>query len=187
MSYQASLSSSQKLVVSQVDLQTAIAVTSITQGQQQSQTSSFTTGNWQKPPKLFRQDRMGYVLQIFGDLGVFYVALTSNSISSIAKPDLSDAISVDLDNAPQHQTTNFSFATMPPMQPMQPMQPMRMGNMSMNLNAASNSMSMSMGNMSLNMGKTRDNSRQQNFCTQCGTKTQAGDRFCRNCGNDLSS
>ena len=182
MSYQASLSRNQKLVVNQLGIQTAIALTASTQGQQQSQATSFTTGTWQRPPRLYQQG-LGFILEIHGDLGIFYVALSNTGINSIAKPDLNSATPMTLQNTPPTKTQDFDFATM---SPMEPMQPMSMGNMSMNLNSVSNSMSMSMGNMSMKMGNMSDSSRPQTFCNQCGQKAKIGDRFCRSCGNNLT-
>ena len=180
MAYTANLSGNQQLTIANQGIQTSIALISSSPGQQQSQSNSFTTGNWIEPPQLY-QTGSGFVLQINSNNGQHFVLIQANSINTIAAPALSNAVKVDLKNTPD-TTANQNEIKFKPMQPMQPMQPMKMGNMSMDIN----SMSMQMGNMSLDMNKQKSASTKR-FCSQCGEKVKPGDRFCSSCGNQLDN
>ena len=172
MAYRVNLNGNQQLTVLNQGNQTLITLISSSPGQQQSQSNSFTTGNWTNTPKLYRTES-GFILQISGDRGEFSISIRANSISTVTTPVLDNAVLVDFkntsDTAANHQKSQF-----------EPMQPMKMGNMSMDINT----MSMQMGNMSMNMGKGETRSKTR-FCTQCGAEVTASDRFCGSCGHKL--
>ena len=175
MAYVASLNDSQKIAIALQGRQTQITLTSSSPGQQQSQSSSFSTGKWLNTPKLIDIGR-GAVLQLDTEEGTRYIHITGNRIDMVNPPS-------DLQNYPtiDWQQGNSGSTTFKPMQPMQPMQPMKMGDMSMDLN----SMSMQMGDLSMSMNENKTSTTQQ-FCSQCGTQAKAGDRFCRSCGHELN-
>ena len=169
MAYRATLSNTQQLAIAARGMQTQVTLTNSSFGQQQSQSSSFTTGEWSGKPRLFNV-RDGFILQIDTSSGYYYLRIQQNSIATISNPPNLDGCSlVELKPISDRDwQTDF-----------QPMPPMQMGNMSMDLN----SMSMQMGNMFLNRNRTKTT---KQFCSQCGTEAKAGDRFCRSCGHELS-
>ena len=177
MAYQATLNGTQQVTITNRGKQTQITLIASSLGQQQSQSNSFTTGTWVKPPQLFRTSQ-GFILQINGEQGQYFILIQSNGIQTInGVPTLQNSSSVKLEKvADTPGQTPIDF------EPMQPMQPMRMGNMSMDIN----SMSMQMGNMSLNLGNQSKTKVSKIFCSQCGVEAKSGDRFCRSCGHDLS-
>lgn len=176
MAYQATLNGTQQVTIANPRNQTQITLIANSPGRQQSQSSSFTTGTWTKPPQLFSTGQ-GFMLQIEGEQGQYYIQIQSNSISTInGIPSIQNATPVKLrivDDIPDIPS--------PPSIKFKPMQPMKMGNMSMDIN----SMSMRMGNMSLNLGNRSKTTIPEVFCSQCGIEAKAGDRFCRSCGEDL--
>ncbi|MDJ0531931.1 MAG: zinc ribbon domain-containing protein [Xenococcaceae cyanobacterium MO_207.B15] len=178
MAYTVNLSGNQQLTVINQGIQTLITLVSSSPGQQQSQSSSFTTGNWIAPPQLYKI-ASGFILQINSDRGQQFVLIQANSISTTTNPSLQNAVSVNLENTPDTPSNqnNIEF------EPMKPMQPMKMGNMSMDINT----MSMQMGNMSMNLKKEHKSTSTKAFCSQCGQKVQRGDRFCSSCGHKLDS
>ena len=170
MAYTASLTGNRQLTISSMETQTTISLVSNSPGQQQSQTSSFTTGSWQTAPQLYRLG-MGFILKINGGNGSYFILIESNSISIVSAPNLNNATVVELQTIPDPvNPQNSGF---------EPMQPLKMGNMSMDIN----SMSMNMGNMSMNFGKTSNPTK---FCSQCGEKAKSSDRFCSSCGHQLN-
>lgn len=174
MAYLAILSDSQQLAIANQNGQTQITSTISSPGQQQSQSGSFTTGEWTERPKLFDVPR-GFILQIATQQGSHYIQIDRSGIGNIERPsDLGDYPLVDLKELPHNSAKPMNFEQMPPMQPM------KMGDMSMDIN----SMSMQMGNMSLSFNDRGDTVTQQ-FCSQCGAEAKAGDRFCRSCGHEL--
>jgi hypothetical protein len=179
MAYMAHLSSNQHLTVVNQEMQTVITVTSNSPGQQQSQSSSLTTGNWIKSPQLFKT-RSGFILQFNGDRGQHFVLIQATGIRTITAPVLEDAVKIDLEKTAD-STANQNEVKF------EPMPPMKMGNMSMNMNP----MSMQIGDMFMTMGqKTGQKTKfpsQKHFCTQCGQKIQSGDRFCASCGHQLDN
>ena len=170
MAYSATLGNSQQLVIANLAMQTQITLTMSSPGQQQSQSSSFTTGKWLSEPKLF-QVGSSFILQINTAQDSYYILIQQNSISTIESPaDLNKYPQLDLNAVPNSN-----------LKPMQSMQPMKMGNMSMDIN----SMSMQMGNMTIGLNNPPPSSTKQ-FCSSCGTQAKAGDRFCRSCGHELN-
>ena len=177
MAYRATLNGNQQITIINQGNQTQIVLSSSSLGQQQSQSSSLTTGIWNAPPQLFSTSQ-GFVLQINGDRKQYFFLIQANGIRAIADTfALQDANSIRLEPIAEPPSQTFKD-----FEPMQPMQPMRMGNMSMDIN----SMSMQMGNMSLDMGKQIKNNTPQVFCSQCGTQAKENARFCHSCGYDLS-
>lgn len=173
MGYSAILSDSQQLAIANLGEQTQVNLTMSRPGQQQSQSSSFSTGKWSNEPKLFRTGQE-FILQIESDRGLHYVLIQQNSISTVNSPgDLNNYSQVDLTASPDSNSEST--------QSMQPMQPLKMGNMSMDID----SMSMKMGNMSMGSDSQSKSSATKQFCSQCGTEAKAGDRFCRSCGHEL--
>ncbi len=178
MAYTANLGSRQQIMIANQGNQTLITLLSTTPGQQQSQSSGFTTGNWNKPPHLY-QTELGFILEINSDNRQHFILIQAdtNSISTITAPFLQNAILVNLQSIPDSNQNRLEF------EPMQPMQPMKMGNMSMSMNP----MSMKMGNMSMSMDETKTPQPTKRFCTQCGQEAKIGDRFCGSCGNKLDN
>ena len=176
MAYSANLGSHQQIMIANQGKQTLITLLSSTPGQQQSQSSGFTTGNWSKPPHLY-QTESGFILEINSDTKQHFVLIQANSISTIAAPFLKNAIPVNLQPIPDSNENKLDFELM------QPMQPMKMGNMSMSMNP----MSMKMGNMSMSMDENKTSQPTKRFCTQCGQEAKIGDRFCASCGNRLDN
>lgn len=180
MAYTANLHANQQLIISNQDGQTSIALVSSVPGQQQSQSSSITTGRWNRLPQLF-QTPSGFILHINSDQGQHFMQIQANSIQRLtAIPLLDNAQQLALTEIPD-PTTQPTKIEFEPMNPMNPMQPMTMGNMSMN------PMSMKMGNMSMQMGKEVKSTSAQRFCTQCGQQVKTIDLFCSSCGHQLQN
>ena len=191
MAYIGNLSSTDQLRVENVGVQTAIALSSVKTGQQQSQQNSLITGNWVVPPTLF-QTATGWILRIEADQGQFFVQIAPGSISLLsAPPNLLGATVLPLQpiTASASSSTNSSNPSMPPMTPLpplEPMPPMQMGDMQMQLEP----MQMRMGNMQMQIGTptpTPAPEVSQCFCTQCGQAVSLGDRFCAQCGHALAA
>lgn len=171
MAYSVIIGDSRQLTIANLGTQTQINLSMSTPRQQQSQSTSFSTGKWLSKPKLFQLEQ-GFVLEINTSQNSHYILIQDNSISTIKSP-------AGLNNYPQIDLTaipDFNSATMPPIQPL------KMGNMSMNLN----SMSMQMGNMSMSLNNQSKTSVTQQFCSQCGKQAKISDRFCRSCGHELN-
>ena len=178
MAYSTVLEGSQQLAIANPNGQTQINLTTSSPQQQQNQSSSFNTGSWREPPKLYRLDA-GFILKIDTNQKQHYILIQHHSLSTIEAP-------ADLDSYPQLALDRMSdynseqISPMKPMKPMKPMQPLKMGNMSMDLN----SMSMQMGNMQMGF-KNSPNQTKSKFCSQCGAEAKASDRFCSSCGHEL--
>ncbi len=174
MAYQATLNGTQRIIIANQGRQTQITLVASSPGQQQSQSSSFTTGTWVNPPQLFNTAQ-GFILQINAEQGKHFIQIQANGISTIEGiPSLQNATSIELETfGDLLGQADIKF---------EPMQPMKMGNMSMDIN----SMSMQMGDMSLNLGNRAKTTVSKTFCSQCGTEARKGDRFCRSCGHNLS-
>ena len=174
MAYRATLNGTQQIMIANQGRQTQITLMASSPGQQQSQSSSFTTGIWINPPQLF-DTTQGFILQINAEQGKNFIQIQANGISTIkGNPSLQNATSIELKtvgNPPGQADMKF-----------EPMQPMKMGNMCMDIN----SMSMQMGDMFLDLGNKSKTTASKTFCSQCGTEAKNGDRFCRSCGHNLS-
>jgi len=174
MTYKAVLGGSQQLAIANVGGQTQVSSKMSSPRQQQSQSSSFSTGKWLHRPKLLNIGQ-GFILQVETDRGFYYVLIQQNSISTVESPgDLSNYPEVDLTSSPDASPESSPDS-------MQPMQPLKMGNMSMDIN----SMSMKMGNMSMGFDDPKKTNVTKQFCSSCGKEAKAGDRFCRSCGHEL--
>ena len=182
MAYQATLNGTQQITIFNQGIQTQITSSISSPGQQQSQSSSFSTDKWQRKPQLF-QTNQGHILQVFGAEKHFWLVIQTQSIQALeTTPNIQNAIPIKLTRITEVPSqSNVDFQPMQPMQPMQPIQPMKMVNMSMDMN----SMSMQMGNMSLNLNNQANNITKI-FCSQCGQEAKSSDRFCRSCGHELS-
>jgi ribosomal protein S27AE len=200
MAYVSDLGKGQRIYLENPDRQTVITVSHHSAGQQQSQQSGFTTGEWIAPPTLFRTPT-GVIVQIETAEGRSYLQVQANSIRALSKaPSLEDADVVPMESEEGESTLIQPMqpmeATQPmkpmksksPMKPMQPMKPMKMGDMEMQMNP----MQMRMGNMEMRMEPSSPRSLEstassatQRFCTQCGNLVAPEDRFCAKCGHQL--
>lgn len=202
MAYQFEWAPGQSLWVELQGEETAIALLAQQVGQQQGQHRRLTTGAWQLPPTLFRVAEGLLILQIEGSQGQFFVQVQNGSLQTLgSSPSLAQAelLIGHQVQAPQQNSPPLSpMQPMQPLQPMQPMKPMQMGNLEMQMNP----MQMRMGDLEMQMpapspssgsdGSSSSNSPAaaepqaiRQFCSQCGQKTEPGDRFCAYCGHPL--
>jgi len=188
MTYAYDLENGQRLIVENDGESTIVALSSGDEGQQQSQSTGFTTGKWSKTPELFRSG--GYlVLRLESKRGLEFIRVRGSQIQWMrSEPDLKNAEKLKLEKSDE------SFAMKPmapmkpmepmrPMEPMQPMEPMKplkpMGGL--------RPMEMRMGGMHMSMGGIeKETQSAKRFCTQCGKPVQSEDRFCASCGHALS-
>jgi hypothetical protein len=188
MAYIANLSTGQQIYIENQGIQTVIMLTSSSHGQQQSQSSSFETGEWIVPPTLFRTPT-GVVLRLESASEQRFVQIQANGLSTLSTaPTLSFAEVISLQQVAEpakSRQSSIEFTPMEPMKPMEPLPPLKMGDMEMSMNP----MEMRMGNMQLRMGEAAPASTQvgQRFCTQCGQSVKPSDRFCGSCGHRLTS
>jgi hypothetical protein len=161
----------QRIYLNNQGNQTIVTIATLTPGQQQQSTSSFTTGNWLSAPEMVEIPG-GAVFKIQSNQGETIIQIQGSNVSVSSGTNQSSS-----------STSQTSMKPMQPMQPMQPMPPMTMGGMTMN------PMEMRMGNMELKMGENTVNQSTQNsvtrFCTQCGERVKESDRFCASCGYRL--
>jgi ribosomal protein S27AE len=176
MAYTCNLLAHQQLYIENQRNQTLIVLSSSSPNQQQSQATSFATGSWEQPPKLF-QTTMGYVLEINSTKTKSYIQIQGNQLNTLhTSPSLANAPTILLEQVPDRQQSSADF------KPFEPMKPMKMGNMEMNMNP----MEMRMGNMEMRMGSTMSSDRKvKQFCPQCGQSVKESDRFCSACGHNL--
>ena len=186
MAYSATLGDDRQLAIANLAMQTQITLSMSRPGQQQSQSSSFTTGKWLGEPKLFKVGQ-GFVLQIDTEQDSHYILIQQNSISTIQSPG-------ELHNYPQIDLKVIADSDSEPTQAMPSMPPLNMGKMKMgNMSMDINSMSMQMDNMATSFNNQRKTNTAKNtgkniakqFCSSCGTQAKTGDRFCRSCGHEL--
>lgn len=172
--YVCDLDQDQQVYIENQGSRTEITLVSGGSDQQQSQGNSFETGNWHLPPTVFRTPS-GVVLRIEAEQGQHFIQVQGNGMSRLdAQPALGNADVLPL----RQEEARHSLPNMQPMKPMKPMPPMQM---------QMEPMAMQMGNMAMQM-ETAPKQRQstKNFCPQCGSKVEAGDRFCSGCGNRLT-
>nr|WP_290222078.1 zinc ribbon domain-containing protein [Trichocoleus desertorum] len=192
MAYIGNLSSTDQLQVENIGVQTAIALTTSSAGQQQSQGTSLTTGNWVVPPTLFRT-ATGWILRIEAAQEQFFVQLAAGQMNLLsAPPTLLGAEILPLQPVTVTSASTAAASSMPPMSslppmsPLSPMPPMQMGDMQMQLEP----MQMRMGNMQMQIGTPPSipaPETTQRFCSQCGKAVSFSDRFCAQCGHQLTS
>ena len=177
MTYAYDLENGQRLIVQNDGGDTIVALSSDDEGQQQSQSTGFSTGKWSKAPELFRS-RGNLVLRFESKGATKYVRVRgSQSQSMHSEPDLENAEKLKLKKSDESVAMK-PMEPMKPMKPMEPMQPLKpMGNM--------RPMEMRMGGMHMSMGASEKEAAKR-FCTQCGKPVQNDDRFCASCGHALS-
>ncbi|HEY9834271.1 MAG TPA: zinc ribbon domain-containing protein [Stenomitos sp.] len=186
MAYIGNLGAGQQVYIENQGSQTLMTLTSRSNSQQQSQSSSFNTGNWTVPPTLFWTPA-GYVLRIESSSGQHFVQIQANGMNHLSTvPSLvhADVISLEqvADAASSSQQSIEFTPLMEPMKPMEPLPPMKMGDMEMRMNP----MEMRMGNMELRMGEKPQTHSGSRFCSQCGQSVKESDRFCSSCGHRLT-
>jgi hypothetical protein len=118
MVYACDIGNGQRLLVQNDGDNTQVALSSGDSGQKQNQSTSFTTGEWSKPPELFRT-RENLVLRVQGKNAVQFIGVHGDQIESMrSEPKLENAEKMTL------KESNESIARMKPMKPMKPMEPM---------------------------------------------------------------
>src|SRR5580693_10067975 len=90
MAYTCDIGNGQRLLVQNDGDNTQVALSSGDSGQKQNQSTGFTTGEWSKPPELFR-NRENLVLRLEGKKGVQFVSVHGHQIESSGEPDLKNA------------------------------------------------------------------------------------------------
>ena len=119
MAYACDIGNGQRLLVQNDGDNTQVALSSGDSGQKQNQSTSFTTGEWSKPPELLRT-RENLVLRLEGKNGVQFIGVHGDQIESMrSEPKLENAEKMAL------KESNESIARMKPMKPMEPMKPMK--------------------------------------------------------------
>jgi hypothetical protein len=121
MAYACDIGNGQRLLVQNAGDITQVALNSGDAGQKQNQSTGFTTGEWSKPPELFRT-REKLVLRVEGKNGVQFIGVHGDQIESMrSDPKLGNAEKLTL------KESNESIARMKPMEPMKPMSLVRSG------------------------------------------------------------
>jgi hypothetical protein len=119
MTYAHDLGNGRRLLVQNDGDSTAVALSSGDEGQKQDQSTSFTTGEWSKPPELFRLDQE-LVLRVESKSGVEFISIQGSQIQSMrSEPDLKKFERQPLEESDE------SIQKMKPMEPMKPMAPMK--------------------------------------------------------------
>jgi hypothetical protein len=175
MTYAYEFENGQRLLLQNEDENTVVALSSGDEGQQQSQSTAFSTGKWSKTPELFRT-RGALVLRVASKSGIEFIRVRGSQIQWMRnEPDLETAEKLKL----QKSDEQLGMQPMEPMKPMKPMEPMKpMGSM--------RPMEMRMGDMNMSMGALEKQAPTgKRFCTQCGSPAAKDDRFCANCGHAL--
>ena len=115
MAYTCDIGNGQRLLVQNDGDNTQVALSSGDSGQKQNQSTSFTTGEWSKPPELLRT-RENVVLRLEGKDGVQFIGILGDQLESLqSEPKLENAEKLTL------KESNESIARMKPMKPMEPM------------------------------------------------------------------
>jgi hypothetical protein len=115
MTYSCDIGNGQQLLVQNDGDDTQVALSSGDSGQQQSQSTGFTTGGWSRPPELFRTSE-NLVLRLESKRGVEFVGVQGNHIESMRKePKLENAERLAL------KESDENIERMKPMEPMKPM------------------------------------------------------------------
>ena len=119
MTYAHDLGNGQRLLVQNDGDHTQVALSSGDAGQQQNQSTGFSTGEWSKAPELFRTGE-NLVLRLESRGGVEFVGIQGNQIESMrGEPDLKNVERLTL------KESDENIAQMKPMKPMKPMEPMK--------------------------------------------------------------
>jgi hypothetical protein len=115
MAYTCDIGNGQRLLVQNDGDNTQVALSSGDSGQKQNQSTSFTTGEWSKPPELLRT-RENLVLRLEGKDGVQFIGILGDQLESLqSEPKLENAEKLTL------KESNEEIARMKPMEPMKPM------------------------------------------------------------------
>ena len=118
MTYTYDLGNGQRLLVQNNGDNTQVALSSGDSGQQQNQSTGFSTGECSKPPELFRTAE-NLVLRLESKSGVEFIGVQGNQIQSMRRePKLENAERLTL------KESDENIARMKPMEPMKPMKPM---------------------------------------------------------------
>lgn len=188
MTYRGSLESGEKIAVENDGEQTQIMVASDSSGQQQSQSTRFTTGVWTKPPTVLKV-KGGAVLEVRSNRGEFHFQITGGAIRALREvPRLQHALPRKKSKA----DVEPAMRPLPPMKPMRPMEPMK-PLAPMEPMSPMRPMEMTMGEMRMSMGKNVDDPPREKsagkgatrFCTECGREAASKDKFCAACGHRL--
>jgi hypothetical protein len=112
MTYAHDLGNGQQLLVQNEGDETQVATNSGESGQQQNQSTGFSTGEWSKPPELFRISEK-LVLRIESKSGPKFISIHGNEIESMGgEPKLENAKKLTLNES------NEPISRMKPMEPM---------------------------------------------------------------------
>ena len=118
MAYSCYIGNGQRLLVQNHGEETQVALSSGDSGQQQNQSTGFTTGEWSNPPELFRTSE-NLVLRVEGKNGVRFIGVHGDQIELMrSEPKLENAEKLTL------KESNENIALMKPMKPMEPIKPM---------------------------------------------------------------
>jgi hypothetical protein len=124
MTYAYDLGNGRRLLVEDDGDNSQVALSSGDSGQQQNQSAGFNTGEWSKPPDLFRA-KDDLVLRLESKSGVQFVGVHGHQIESISgEPDLKNAEKLTLKESDEKIARMKPMAPMKPMEPMKPMKPM---------------------------------------------------------------
>jgi hypothetical protein len=94
-------------------------------GQQQNQSTGFSTGKWSKGPELFRISEK-LVLRLESKSGVKFIGVQGNQIESMqSEPALENAEKLTLKESDEKIARMKPMEPMKPMKSMEPMKPMR--------------------------------------------------------------
>jgi hypothetical protein len=118
MTYACNIGNGQQLLIQNDGDNTQVALSSGDSGQKQNQSTGFTTGEWSKPPELFRTHE-NLVLRVEGKNSVQFIGIHGDQIESMrSEPKLENAEKLTL------RESNENIARMKPMEPMKAMKPM---------------------------------------------------------------
>lgn len=124
MKYTYDLGNGQRLLVQNDGDNTQVALSSGDSGQQQNQSTGFSTGEWSKPPELFRTAE-NLVLRLESKSGVEFIGVQGNQIQSMRRePRLENAERLTLKESDENIARMKPMEPMEPMKPMEPMRPM---------------------------------------------------------------
>jgi hypothetical protein len=124
MTYTYDLGNGQRLLVENDGDNSQVALSSGDSGQQQNQSAGFNTGEWSKPPELFRT-KDDLVLRLESKSGVQFVGVHGHQIESInSEPDFKNAEKLTFKESDEKIARMKPMAPMKPMEPMKPMKPM---------------------------------------------------------------
>jgi hypothetical protein len=125
MAYSCDIGNGQHLLVQNDGDNTQVAVSSGGSGKQQHQSAGFTTGEWSKPPELFR-NRENLFLRLQGKNSVGFIGVHGDQIESMrSEPDLKNAERLALKESDEKIVRMKPMKPMETMKPMEPMKPLK--------------------------------------------------------------